>query len=240
MNKNAQPALSLGISAYVLGLLVGFYVILVAAWADMEATVYGFERLANAGLGGFHCPILMTATETSTISLKISNPTDKPITPSIRTQISTPTLLEESLENLRLAPGESTQLRWSVGPGNIDLRRFIFAKTLLYSSFPLPSQETTCGIFILNLPGTGKVILPFLIALSLAGLGWGLYQMNRLRVSYAWLRQRRGSLAFLALMVLLGLTLSFVGGWVLPLLLLVVTFLAIIILLGTLLTGKTR
>ena len=240
MIKNTRLSLPLAISAYVIGLLVGFYVILVAAWADMESTVYGFERLANAGLGGFHCPLLMTATETSTISLKVSNSTDNHITPSIRTQISTPVLPKESVENLRLAPGESTQLSWSVGPENIDLQRFIFAKTLLYSAFPVPSQETTCGIFILNVPGTGKVILPLLIALSLAGLGWGLYEMNRLRFSYAWLRQRRGSLAFLALMILLGWLLSFVGGWMLPLLVLVVTFLVIVILLGTLLAGKAR
>jgi hypothetical protein len=238
--KNFQLSLPIAVSVYVLGLFLGSFLVLVAAWADMESTVYGFERLASAGLGGFQCPLLMTPSETGTISLRVSNRTENPISPSIRTQISTPALPEEALENLRLAPGEWTRLSWSVGPENIDLQRFIFAKVLLFSAFPVPSQETTCGIFIINLPGTGKVILPVLIVLSLAGMGWGLYTMNALRLSHEWLRKRIGSLAFLALMVLLGLVLSFMGGWVLPLLVLVVALLVMIILLGTLLTGKPR
>jgi hypothetical protein len=238
--KNLQLPLPLAISAYVIGLFIGFFLILVAAWADMESTVYGFERLANAGLGGVQCPILMTPAETGTISLRVSNRTDNPISPSIRTQISTPALPEESVENLRLAPGESKRLSWSVGAENIDLQRFIFAKVLLFSAFPVPSQETTCGIFIINLPGTGKVILPILIALSLAGTGWGLYTMNALRLSHEWLRKRIGSLAFLALMNVLGLLLSFMGGWILPLLVLVVAVLVMIILFGTLLAGGAR
>ena len=238
MNNNGRSLL-LGFIAYAVGVAIGLFLIVIAAWADMESTVYGFPRLANAGLRGLQCPILMTRDETATISFNVSNPTDSRISPSIKTQISTPLLPEEFQENLRLTPGESTRLEWLVDPANIDMERFIFAKVLLFSSYPIPSREATCGIFILDLPGTGQLILPMLVALSLISIGWGLYQIDRRRASNAWLKKHRGPMIFLAIIVIVGLIISFMGGWIPSLLVLAVALFIIIILLGSLLAGKS-
>ena len=154
--KTKSQSLLPALLSYMIGATIGLLLLGISAWADMEATFYGFDRLANAGLGGFQCPILMTRQETQSISLNISNPTDRRISPSVRTQISTPALPEQVTETIVLEPGQSQRLEWAVGPENIDLGRFIFAKTLLYSSHPLPSEEATCGIFILDLPGSGR------------------------------------------------------------------------------------
>jgi hypothetical protein len=236
--KNNEGSLLPGLVAYTVGAAVGLFLILIAAWADMESSVYGFPRLAGAGLRGLQCPILMTRGETATISFQLSNPTDDRISPSVKTQISTPLVPEEFLENLRLTPGETTTLKWPVDPGNIDMERFIFAKVLLFSSYPVPSQEATCGIFILDLPGSGRVLLPILIALSLLSMGWGLYQIGRLRAFNHWLRRHRGPLVFLAVIVVIGLVFSFLGGWIPSLLVLVLAVFMILILLGTLLAGR--
>lgn len=226
--------------SYVIGLIVGLCLIIIAAWADMESTFYGFSRLADSGLRGFSCPVLMTRGETRPISLRVSNTTDSQIHPTIRTEISTSLLSQVSLENLELAPGESKRLEWSVGPENIDLKRFIFAKTLVFSAFPLPNQEATCGIFIIDLPGSGKVILPILVALSLLGMGWGLYEMNRSVASNDWVEKYIRPLAFLAIMVVLGLVVSFLGGWVPSILILAVVLLMIVILLGSLIMWERK
>ena len=226
--------------SYVVGLIVGLCLIVIAAWADMEATFYGFSRLADSGLRGFSCPVLMTRGETRLISLRVSNTTDSQIHPTIRTEISTSLLSQVSLENLELAPGESKRLEWSVGPENIDLKRFIFAKTLVFSAFPLPNQEATCGIFIVDLPGSGKVILPILVALRLLGMGWGLYEMNRSVASNDWVEKYIRPLAFLAIMVVLGLVVSFLGGWVPSILILAVVLLMIVILLGSLIMWERK
>jgi hypothetical protein len=236
--KNNQRALWLDISAFGMGVIAGFFLIFIAAWADMEASAYGFPRLANAGLGGLRCPVLMTPDETSTIALDVSNPTEGQISPSIKTLISTRILPEEFLDGILLTPGDSKRLEWKVDAENIDLGSFIFAKVLLYSAYPLPTREATCGIFIIDLPGTGRVIVPVLMALSLISMGWGLYRINRLRTANERLRKHMGSMTFLAILIGLGLALNFLGGWISSLLVLVVSLLLIIILLGSLLMDK--
>lgn len=238
--KNNERALLPSFILYSIGVVVGLFLVLIAAWADMESTVYGFQRLASVGLRGLQCPILMTRGETGTISFDVANTTDNRISPSIRTQISTPLLPEEFLENLELMPGESTRLEWPVDSGNIDMQRFIFAKVLLFSSHPIPSREATCGIFIIDLPGRGQIILPILVALSLISMGLGLHRINEWHASNEWLRKHRGLMAFLAILVVLGLIFSFIGGWIPSLLVLVVAVFTIIILMSSLLVGRSR
>jgi hypothetical protein len=223
-----------GLLSYGIGAAVGLFLMLVAVWADMESGSYGFARLADAGLGGLHCPVLMTPAETSTITLNVSNPTSNRISPSIRIQISTPLLPEEILENIQLTPGESKRLEWSVDAENIDLGYFIFAKVLLYSAYPLPSREATCGIFVIDLPGTGQILMPVLMGLSLLCLVWGMRSINRFSASNERLRKHKSLLTFLSIMIGLGLALNLVDAWIASLLVLVVSLLLIIVLLSSL------
>ena len=231
--KNNQLLSRLSFLAYGIGVAVGFFVIFVATWADMESSAYDFPRLANAGLDGLHCPVLMTLYETGTISLDVSNTTENRISPLIKTQISTRLLPQQFLEDIQLTPGESKRLEWSVDSENIDMGNFIFAKVLLFSAYPLPTREATCGIFVLDLPGTGRILVPVLIALSLISMGWSLHHINRLSTSNERLKKHVGSMIFLAITISLGLVLSFIGGWMLSVLVLVVSLLLIIILLGS-------
>lgn len=238
--KSARASLLPGTLAYGIGVAVGFFLILIAVWADMESNFYGFERLANAGLRGFRCPILMTPDETATISLDIANPTQARISPSVKTYISTRVLAQEFQQNAELDPGESQRLEWPVGPDNIDLGHFIFAKVLFFSAYPLPSREATCGIFIVDWPGSGQTIVLLLVLIGLLGMGWGLYNLHRLRFTHDWVKKYSGSLAFLALVVLLGLVVSFMGNWLLSLPILMVAVLVVIILLNSLLVSERR
>jgi len=237
--NNRTPSLIVFLS-YIVGIVIGLYLIVIATWADMESAFYGFPRLAEAGLGGFSCPVLMTPNDTNTISLKVSNPIDQAISPAIKTMISTSTVAEEYLENVVLAPGESKILEWTVGPDNIDLEHFIFAKALMYSAYPLPSKEDTCGIFIVNLPVSGKIFLPILVMISLLGMGWGIYDMNRLGVSNGWLEKNFRPMAFLAIIVALGFIVSFMVGWIPSILLLAVALLMVFILLGSFFMNERR
>jgi hypothetical protein len=204
----------------------------------MESSAYDFPRLANAGLDGLHCPVLMTPDETGTISLDVSNTTQNRISPLIKAQISTRLLPEEFLEDVHLTPGETKRLKWPVDAENIDMGNFIFAKVLLFSAYPLPTRETTCGIFVLDLPGTGRTIVPVLIVLSLISMGWSLHRINRLSASSEQQRKRLSSMIFLAMTISLGLVLSFLDAWMLSVLVLVVNLLLIMILLGAWLANK--
>jgi hypothetical protein len=229
-----------GFLFYGMGVAVGLFLTLVAVWADMEASVYDFPRQANAGLGGLYCPVLMTQDETGTISLSVSNTTDSQISPLVKTQISTRLLPEQFLEGVQLTPGQSKRLEWPVDAGNIDMENFIFAKVLLFSAYPLPSREATCGIFVLDLPGNGRMLVPMLVMVSLVSMGWSLYRINQFRTSNDLLSKYMGSMIFLSILIGLGLVLSFRGGWILSLLVFVVSLLLILILLGSLLGGKSK
>ena len=230
MNKRISPFVSL---SYVVGVVLGLYLVVISTWADFEAAFYGFSRLAEAGLRGFSCPVLIARDETSSISLRVSNTTDSMISPVIKTEISTSLVVQEFQEGLELAPGESKKLTWTVGPENIDLGNFIFAKALVFSAYPLPNREATCGVYVINLPGSGRVILSVLVVLSLMGMGWGLYGLNKTVRLNAWLENHIRAMLFLTLVIVVGMVVSFWGGWVPSILLLAVSLLLIIILLGS-------
>lgn len=198
----------------------------------MEASVYGFPRQAHAGLKGFSCPVLMTRREVGRIAFTISNTTDGKISPFIKFMASTPVLLEEHREDFDLAPGESRTLEWQVDADNIDLGQFIFAKVLVISAYPLPTREASCGIFVLDLPIRGRETLWLLIAISLIGMGWGLYAMHVSRLATgARLAKYLPALAFLVIAVLLGFIFVFAGAWVQSTLVLAVILLLSVILL---------
>lgn len=221
--------------SYLVGVILGLFVIVTVTWADLESSMYGFNRLYSAGLGGFDCPPWMTREETSKIALRVSNTTEDLLRPGIKTQISTPLVQEEFTEFLQLAPGESKRLEWEVGPENIDLKHFIFAKAQVYAVHPLPSQETTCGIYIIDLPGRGMVILPILIGLSSLGMGWGLYGMKTWGRSNRWVSKNNRSMIFLVFLVVLGFAVSLLSGWLPAVIVLVLALLVITFLVGSIL-----
>jgi hypothetical protein len=229
MHAKPIPALCL----YITGVSIGLILIAIAAWGDYESTSYGFARRANAGLRGLTCPILLTRSETGTIALKISNPLDRPMHPSVRIETSTEYDPQVVIESVTLSPGESKQLEWVVGSGNIDLGNFIFASVQVYGSYPIPNRETTCGIFVIDLPVSGRNILVVSGMLSLIGLSGGLYLMNR----YGFRRKYTASLwyaiLFLGGTVVCGGILSFMGLWFLSVALLVGALLICLMIIST-------
>ena len=103
----------------------------------------------------------------------------------------------------------------------------------MYAAYPLPSRETTCGIYIIDLPGRGRVILPVLIGLSLLGLGWGLYGIRKWGHPKGWLSKNNRSLTFLAVLVGLGFVASLMSGWLPGVMVLVLVLLVITIQVGS-------
>ncbi|HRK90333.1 MAG TPA: hypothetical protein PK152_14445, partial [Anaerolineales bacterium] len=149
---------NLFLSLFVFGVVCGLTLIVLSTWADLEAAYYGFARRAGSGLRGLSCPVLMTRDEVNTITLKVTNPTDRKLSPAIRMEISSPAMAFLYSDYVELQAGESTVKEWEIGPENVDLKRFIFAKVLVYASYPVPDRENTCGVFIVDLPGRGAVI----------------------------------------------------------------------------------
>lgn len=232
--KNKPSNSSLFFTLFFIGTVSALTLILLATWADLEAAYYGFSRRASARLGGLSCPVLMTMSDRDVISLRLKNTTDGKLSPIVKVDLSSPVTTFEITENVELAAGEQAKLEWQVGPENQDLNRFIFANVLVYSSYPLPDREMTCGIFVLNLPGSGVVYTWLLIGLSLLGMAGGLYGLYQAQGPEQSGVNIARQLRFLFIVILLGLLTVFMGWWIQGILILVVAILFIVISMGIL------
>src|SRR5688572_4037960 len=103
------------------GILIGLLFALLAVWADYESTAYGFLRRAQASLQGLMCPVFIGKQESGVVSINISNPTDRTLSPGVRIELSTSNEPLSETEHIQLAPGEQITLQRTIGPENIDL-----------------------------------------------------------------------------------------------------------------------
>jgi hypothetical protein len=168
---------------------------------------------------------LMTRDESRAVTIKLTNTTGKPLSPSIRTEISTPLTTDSKLEFFKLPPGESLQVERVINSDNIDLEQFIFVKAGVFSAYPLPDQESTCGVFILPMHGNGTVILILgtIFSLLLISGGLFLYSKNDLQGN------RMRPLLFIAATTVLAMLFAFLGSWILATLMLVLVVLTVFI-----------
>ena len=222
------PALLL----FIIGILFAFTLSILSAWADYEASSYGFPNRASTLLTGLNCPILMTRNETQTVSIKIANRTKLELSPSARIDISTAHDPITYNEIFYIATGDSRLLQWTIGPENIDYGRFIFANVLIYSTYPLPDRENTCGVFVLPIDGNGQLIFIFATIISILCIGSGAYFLQRSTLSS---KHKRPAL-FLTPAIFLTMIVSFMGLWIQAILLIAITVLAIFTILSSLLS----
>lgn len=226
---NTKPSFTPFFVAYVLGTTLSVTLAVIATWADLEAAFYGFDRRASTPLPNLHCPIFLNRNETGTVSVKISNTTEHKLSPAVRADFSTPLTPDSTLDSVELAPGESKTMEWTIGPDNIDLKRFIFSKVLVFASYPLPDREAACGTFIIDLPVRGSVLLWLMTLLGLSGMGSGLFVLNRSKPLSIQLERALRPLTFLGGVITVAVLVSLAGWWVQALLLLVVTLITIFV-----------
>lgn len=231
-DTNAQRRLFLPVLLTLSGILLGLLLALLAVWADYESTAYGFLRRAQASFGGLSCPIFMGRNESSMVSIGISNPTDRTISPSVRTEVSTPVEFDTKLEHIQLAPGEQMTLQRTIGPENIDLGMFIFVSTLVYSTFPLPDRQTTCGILVLPV-SNGTLLLILGTALSVLLMAAGTYLLYK----NEWFVRRSRSMLFMVATTVLAMVLAFMGWWLVAAILVVLSVLTLVIAVGSFFTS---
>lgn len=219
------------IAFFIFGAFLGLALVFFATWGDLESAFYGFDHTGGEPFNTMHCPILMTATETSSFSVKVTNNTGQKINPSLIANISTPILIDTSTTRFPLEPGETKSMKWDIGPQNIDLERFILIRAWLHGGYPMPDKESTCGVYVLFLPGKGVYYTWSMIVLSLLGMGGSLFAMRKAPVSDRG-GGTVGRFTVLAVIILLGMLVTYTGFWMGGVVTLVFAFLMIMISLG--------
>ena len=229
---NTKPSLTPFLIAYVLGALLIVTVAVLATWSDLEAAFYGFARRGSNPLQSLRCPIFLNRNETGVVSVKISNTTDRKLSPSVRAEFSTRIAPILTLDSVQLGAGESKTVEWTVGPDNIDLKRFIFANVYIFAAYPLPDQEATCGTFIVDLPLPGSVFLTLIVVLGLVGMGSGLFVLNRSRMESQRLERASRPVTFITVVIVIAMLVSLAGWWVQAILLLAVTLITVFVIVN--------
>ena len=209
------------------GILMGLVLSVLAVWGDYESTSYGFLRRAQAPFRGLRCPVFIGKNESRVVSIQVSNPTDQILSPGVRTQISSSNEFESKTDYIQLAPGEEKTLQRKVGPENVDLGMFIFVDALVYAAYPMPDQETTCGILVLPITnGTSPLI--FGTAVSILFMATGIYLLYKNDLS----ARRSRSLLFIVIATVLAMTFGYLGWWLVALFLIILSVLTLIITAG--------
>ncbi|HEX2696344.1 MAG TPA: hypothetical protein VHM28_01460, partial [Anaerolineales bacterium] len=155
---------------YLLGVLLGLALAVLAIWAAFEGQSYFFTGATHEPFYGLHCPIFMTRPETGTITATFDNPSDQEMQPYYEVEISGP--LARKFENQLSVPTyQSKTVEWTVDANDIDLGSFIFVQMQILPDGTHRTRQAVCGIFVLNVPGaTGDTIFTLALILSLAGI----------------------------------------------------------------------
>jgi hypothetical protein len=231
-NQKFQSGTLFAVVLALAGVFIGLLLAVFSTWADYESTSYGFMKRANTPFRGLSCPMFIGRNESRTVSVRVSNPTDRTLSPSVRIEISTLVDPDSKIDFVTLAPGEQATIQRAVGPENIDLGSFIFVSALVSTSYPIPDRETTCGIFVLPIPQGSSLVLYLGTAISLLCMSSGLLTLYK----KGTLAGRVRSIILIVILTLVMMLFSFLGLWLPATLLLVLLILFLVISLGALLS----
>jgi multisubunit Na+/H+ antiporter MnhG subunit len=226
------------------GVLLGMALTAIAAWGDFEAVRFDpdLSLLRDASLTTFRCPMIMTTRESGTISATVRNPLERPVTLTVRTDVSNYiTLKRENTVRLPLTPGERQRLEWTVTPDDVVYGDLIFVKTLQFRQYPIPGRLGSCGIVVVDIPYlTGGLLVALVFAGSvlsmLGGIGlWlaGQRPLTRRR------RQSANTMGALTGSVVAGMIFSLLGVWMLAVIVLALNILLIGAIIGHLMNNSS-
>jgi hypothetical protein len=235
MKKTFNPKLFYLI--FVVGMVIGWIFNVLAAFAGLEASFYGFDRTGGSRLTSLSCPIFMTTQETNSFTISINNSTDRNLAPSVSTFISSPGVPITSYESIKIASGETKVMEWKIGPENIDLKNFIFVRARVFASYPLPDREGFCGVYIFDLPGRGWMIVLGMVTLSLTFMfiGWYGLRLNRAALVSS---NDLGGMAALGGLILFAMICIYFSVWFLAILSLAVSLLFFVVMMAHILKGS--
>lgn len=225
--------LALGI--FAVGFFLGAALAVASVWPDIEATMFDPTMVGSASLDTLHCPILMTALETATLSASFTNDSPHESRFLVRAHISAGfvTLMDEIDTMVSLAPGETRYLEWPVTAKNAAYGYLVLARVHAFGGSPsAPYRNGSCGILVLGLPGSGGPIVGLALAGSLLLMAGGLV---------LWVVGSRAEtapsgvpyvLVPLFIPVLVGVVAGYFGWWALGVIILALTVLFLVVAAG--------
>lgn len=210
---------TLTMTIFTLSAVVGFALLLISVWGDVEASMFDVSNKGEESLGTLVCPVIITPQDTGEFSVKLENPLERDIMSAVRVHVSSGyvSLMTEDNIKVDLAPNESKKLAWSVNPEDAAYGKMVLVKVFLFRNYPIPSKDATCGIFVVNTPHfSGRQILFSGLGFSFIGMlaAIGMWQFNN-RLMNGNKRELFRSMTILAGAIIIGVVSSLMGWWLL-------------------------
>lgn len=236
VNPSRSLARPLGILLFSIGLLAGMALFGAVIWSDLEASLFNPGIQQDAALRSLRCPVVITTSETGTVTASLHNPLDRSTDRYVRAHITDGyvTLLREVNELVTLEPGERQQVQWTVTADDAAFRRLILVKVVLRGRYPLPSRQGTCGILVVDVPYlTGDQVfgLSFAASLLAMAVGYGLWYRASQPLHERG-RELARAMVVLAGSILVGTIVGLLGLWVPGLIVFVIGVLGVGVVIG--------
>jgi len=245
MTSAARPSnktrCTLGIILYSLGTLMTLVLGTIAVWGDLEASLFDVSIRAERSLRSLNCPVLITSHETGQISASFQNTSQQPVNRAIRAHISQGfiTLFREENLQLPLQPGEQQRWTWYVTADDAAYGSLILVRVSTLRQAPMPSESSTCGILVLDIPWmSGWIVVVTWLILGLTATAGGMWLW--LKASRHQITDRRPtmlSMSAISLLVIAILIVGLAGLWVLGVILLALFVLLLITILAQRISG---
>lgn len=219
---------------FITGVALAVGLLVITIWGDLEASMFDASMRYEEGVQGLKCPVLITSGERSKVSAVFSNPHIRPVDRRVRVHISSgyATLMREIDARLQLEPGATEKLSWDILPEDAAFGNIIMVRVSSHRSNPLPSQSSSCGIYVLDVPTmSGQQVFT---SASIAScvfllLGAGVFTLSHRPLKGKPQKLARG-MFFMIVVLAIGILISLFGSWMLGALLLVVAVFMIFIL----------
>lgn len=236
MQEDNYRYYNLSLALYAIGLLVTLALGTLVTWGDMESSYFALTSFEDERLKTLSCPVLLTGSQTGTIKARFKNTAEYPRILLIKAHISEQSVSSARIEKIspELEPGETIVLRWTVSPDDAVWDRIILARVSMARNSPLEARTGTCGIFVLDIPFVNGDILIGLasvagvIALIVGVVFW--YLAHQPMKDFAL--DILSAMIFIGFTSITGLLLSLFESWVPGGAFLLLSFLALIGVLG--------
>jgi hypothetical protein len=225
-----------GTLVFSIGILIGFFVLSMMVWGDLEASLFSSSLDAKKSLSSLRCPVFMSPDESGLITAKFTNPTDKDWARYTRAFISEGfvSLMREIKMEVPVPSGGRETAIWEVYPQDAAYDRIIFFRVYVNAKYPYPSLGGSCGIIMMDFWGlTGQqiffgLVLAFLVCITLGIL---ILRKHSKRSRRDFQTKFNSSYA-LAGILLIGTTTAYFGSWIVALLFLTTALLMVGIIIG--------
>jgi len=160
----------------VIGIGIGQSLSGIMTWAEMEANTS--VTTSDSKSLELSCPLMMSYTETGTITAQIVNEIDAEVKPVVAAAFGQPNTLKQELirQKYILAPKETQTVQWQVDASNSAFGRIIpvIVKQSPYSINP--RRSNACGIVLFSLFGlNGSRSLTIIVSASILCIAAGLF-----------------------------------------------------------------